>query len=103
MNVEQPTNKHGETEHISTDTEQGKFSQQQPRPKTKQRHIDYRRNQVPSLIVREEQKEKSPRFSRLGTVPIHRDIAYLNKRAQDNLNTHRPEIAGAVPKVNEWT
>ena len=65
---------------MSVDTEQ------QPRPK--QRHIDFRRNQVFELINQGRTEREIAQILKVGNGTVHRDIAYLNKRAQDSLKEH---------------
>jgi transposase len=59
---------------------------EQPRPK--QRHIDFRRNQVLELSSQGRTEREIAQILKVGNSTVHRDIAYLNKQAQDNLKDH---------------
>lgn len=56
--------------------------------KQKQQHLEWRRNHVQELNVQGRTVREIAQILKVGVGTVHRDIAYLNKQAQDNLKEH---------------
>jgi hypothetical protein len=72
----------GEMEQINTDTEQ------QREPKHRQERIEWRRNMCLELSSQGRTEREIAQILKVGNGTVHRDIAYLNKQAYDNLKNH---------------
>jgi hypothetical protein len=64
---------------------------EQQQPKHKQDHISWRRNMTLELISQGRTEREVAQILKVGNGTVHRDIAYLNKQARDNLKSHIQE------------
>jgi hypothetical protein len=71
---------------INTGMEQ--HQQQQGEPKDKQQNIEWRRNMVLEFISQGRTEREIAQILKVGNGTVHRDIAFLNKQAHDNLTYH---------------
>jgi hypothetical protein len=62
--------------------------EQQP---PKQQHLEWRRSRVLELSSQGRTEREIAQILKVGTGTVHRDVAYLNKQAQDNLKIHVQE------------
>jgi hypothetical protein len=68
--------------------EQINTGRQQGEPKHKQQHIEWRRNMCLELSSQGRTEREIAQILKMGNGTVHRDIAYLNKQAHDNLKNH---------------
>jgi hypothetical protein len=76
-------------EQMSMKVEQQQQQEQQQQPK--QQHVEWRRSRVLELSSQGRTEREIAQILKVGTGTVHRDVVYLNKQAQDNLNTHIQE------------
>ena len=57
----------------------------------KQQHLQWRRNRVLELSSQGRTEREIAQILKVGNGTVHRNVVYLNKRAQDNLKTHVQE------------
>jgi hypothetical protein len=75
-------------EQMSMKVEQQQQQEQQQQPK--QQHVEWR-SRVLELSSQGRTEREIAQILKVGTGTVHRDVVYLNKQAQDNLNTHIQE------------
>jgi transposase len=80
---------------MSTEVEQ-----QQP---PKQQHLEWRRRRVLELSSQERTEREIAQILKVGTGTVHRDVAFLNKQAQDNLKIHVQEHLPEQYQKYQWT
>jgi transposase len=68
--------------------EQINTGRQQGEPKHKQQHIEWRRNMCLELSSQGRTEREIAQILKMGNGTVHRDIAYRNKQAHDNLKNH---------------
>jgi DeoR/GlpR family transcriptional regulator of sugar metabolism len=71
------------------EVEQPPSIQQQPKPK--QQHLEWRRNRVLELTSQGRTERELAQILSIGNGTVHRDLAYLNKQARENLQVHIQE------------
>jgi len=74
---------------MSTEVDQQQQQQQQQQPK--QQQIEWRRGRVLELSSQGRTEREIATILKVGKTTVDRDLAYLNKQAQDNLKTHIQE------------
>jgi hypothetical protein len=64
---------------------------EQEKQQPKQQHLAWRRNQVLELSSQGRTEREIAQILKVGNGTVHRDLAYLNKQAQENLKYHVQE------------